>query len=124
MISVTTITNGNNQTIASSNFILLPSNATPKYAIKLTQASTVTWELDSNGNTEQVIDVLGSWGYSATHPNDIRIACLELSSSYYKRRFGENFTAETRITAAGIVVVPQNMTKSSQKIIENYRRMT
>src|SRR3990172_2373908 len=60
LISITTLTNGDATTIASTEYKLLPLNLTPKYAIMLKQSSNVIWEDDSDGNTEGVISVAGS----------------------------------------------------------------
>lgn len=63
LLSVTTLTNGDGDTIPSTEYILQPANYYPKYAVRLKQASTYYYETDDDGNTEQVIDVLGWWGF-------------------------------------------------------------
>lgn len=63
LLSLTTLTNGDASVISSTNYTLLPSNDTPKYSVKLKGDSTVAWEADSDNDTEQVISVLGWWGF-------------------------------------------------------------
>lgn len=63
LLAVITLTNGDATVIASSDYILFPANVSPKYMLALTQMTSTTWELDSSGNSEQVIDVLGWWGF-------------------------------------------------------------
>lgn len=63
LLSLTTLTNGDASVISAANYTLAPANDTPKYAIRLKGDSSVTWEPDSDNDTEQVISVLGWWGY-------------------------------------------------------------
>lgn len=63
LLEVTTLTNGDNNTIASTDYVLKPNNSYPKYMLGLRGVSSVTWEYDSTSSGEQVIDVLGVWGY-------------------------------------------------------------
>lgn len=62
LLAITTLTNGDGTVITSTDYILLPSRAYPKYAIALTESTNTYWETDSSTNSEQVIDVLGYWG--------------------------------------------------------------
>jgi hypothetical protein len=63
LLAITTLTNGDDNTIASTEYNLFPKNDTPYYGIKLIGSSSTIWESDSSSNTEWVIDVLGEWGY-------------------------------------------------------------
>lgn len=63
LLEVITLTNGDDNTIASTEYIFNPKNEYPKYAIILTEATSTLWEEDSSFNTEQVIDLLAYWGY-------------------------------------------------------------
>jgi len=63
LLEVISITNGDDTTIASTEYNLVPRNDTPHYAITIKQSSNETWDLDSSGNSEYVIDVAGFWGY-------------------------------------------------------------
>lgn len=63
LLAAITLTNGDTNTIASSEYKLYPANEFPKYGMKLKQSSSTLWEEDSSGNTEQVISLLGYWGY-------------------------------------------------------------
>lgn len=63
LAAVTTLTNGDDSVIASTDYVLLPSNAYPKYSIKLRDSSDEAWEVDDDASSEQVINVLGIWVY-------------------------------------------------------------
>ncbi len=124
LLTVTTFSNGNGDEITSSNYILLPANVSPKYAIRLTATSTVGWVTDSNNNSEQAIDVAGTWGFSASTPADINIACLEISAAEAGRRLGKAFEMSSTITGAGVVMTPRGVPSSAMKTLMGYRRMS
>ena len=124
LLTITTLTNGDGATIASTEYNFVPKNVTPYYAIKLKQASNYFWTYDSDGNDEDVISVAGTWGYAATRPDDINVACLLIAASYYKRRFGENLSSVTTITGAGVVISPIDVPMDARAIINVYRKRT
>ena len=124
LLSVTTLTNGDDVVIAASDYILLPANESPKYAIKLKQSSTVGWTLDSSGNSEQVIAVAGSWGYIATTPKDINIACMAIAKSQDQKRSGQNVGGTATITAAGVVISPEGFPRYAADVIRKYKRLS
>jgi hypothetical protein len=63
LLEITTLTNGDDSAISSTDYNLLPKNWYPKYGIRLTSPSGIYWEWDDEGNDEYVIDVAGLWGY-------------------------------------------------------------
>ena len=63
LLAVTTLTNGDDAAIASTEYTTRPHNYSPKYAIVIRDSSDTIWEWDSNSSSEAVIDVLGYWGY-------------------------------------------------------------
>lgn len=123
LLSITKFTNGDGNEITSGDYFMKPANSTPKYAVKLKDSSSVTFEFDATGNDEQVLSISGSWGYSTTAPLDIKEACLEIASAWYHRRFGENMSSETVITAAGVVVTPKDIPAAAKSILSKYQRL-
>jgi len=123
LLTITSVTNGDGTAIASTNYITVPKNHAPYYAIKLTEASTVGWSLNSYGNSEAVIAVAGTWGRSSTAPADIKEACAQIAHSALKRRFGENLSSISMVTAAGVVITPQDIPAFAWRVIRRYRRM-
>lgn len=123
LLSITTLTNGDSTVLTTTDYILLPANSYPKYGIKLKDSSDYSWEEDSDGNDEQAITILGSWGYSTTAPADIVEACLEIATAFYHRRFGENMAAESTLTAGGVMITPRDIPASARSIIANYVRL-
>jgi len=123
LLTITTLTNGDSEVLTTSDYILLPNNKDPKYAIKIKDASTKTWEDDSSGNDEQVISIVGTWGFSASAPLDIKEACLQIAANYYHKRFGEGDSSETTITAGGVVITARDIPASARAILDNYARL-
>lgn len=123
LLTITTLTNGDGTTISASDYKLLPLNKSPKYQIYLKPSSNLIWAFDSNSESLGAITVLGTWGYSATAPDDIKQACLIIASAEYKRRFGENTSAAATVTGAGVVITPQGMPKSAVDILQKYRKL-
>ena len=124
LLSIDTLTNGDGNTIASTEYNLVPKNSAPYYAIKLKASSSTYWDFDSDGNSEWVISVNGTWGYSSSTPDDIQEACLLIMNSMYRRRSGENASSVATITAAGVVITPQDVPSQAIDIINVYRRRT
>ena len=122
LLSITTLTNGDGNTIPSTEYVLYPANIGPKYAIRLKISSDVVWEPESDGDEKQVIAVAGNWGYSTGIAPDIKIACLEITNGVYKRSTGENMDSIASVTAAGIVITPQDISKFAASVIKKYRR--
>lgn len=122
LLTITTLTNGDATVLTTTDYILLPNNSSPKWGIKIKGSSTKCWEEDSNGDEEQAITILGTWGWSATAPADIKEACLEIAMAAY-HRFGENATSETTITSGGVVITPRDIPAGARAILDNYARL-
>jgi hypothetical protein len=63
LLAAVTVTNGDTNTIASTEWYYLPRNRQPRFAIVLEANSTYYWETNSAGEDEYVISVAGYWGY-------------------------------------------------------------
>lgn len=63
LLQVDTLTNGDDTTLAATEYILQTPNRTPSWGIKILATSDYDWEEDGDGETEGVIDVDGLWGY-------------------------------------------------------------
>ena len=122
LLTITELLNGDGVEISSDDYNLIPKNDPPYRAIRLTETSTITWDLDDDGNSEYVIDVAGTWGYMATHTDDIREACLMITQGFVKRRFGKNVSGIARVTGAGVVISPQDVPSAAADIINHYKK--
>jgi hypothetical protein len=200
LLEVTTITNGDGTAISSSDYVLENRNATPYFAIKLKDNVDTFWQVDSESGHEQIITVLGTWGYhddysrawvqagtlaaqmaagaasatltaghtvetgeivkidseimqgvisstdtfTPTRRGDngttdalhviasvvytwdvmavIKDACLQIATNYYQRRTGQGQMA-AQVTAAGVVLTPQDIPQGVVQLLKAYQRM-
>jgi len=122
-LSVTTLTNGNTTVITSTYYHLLPLNSSPKYAIRLKDSSTYNWEPTSAGDRIGAITVAGSWGYCSTTPGDIKQACYEMALAAYRRRstIGSGQMGGA-ILPSGVIVQPEDVSKTVMQILRGYVR--
>ena len=122
LLTITALTNGNDAVITSADYNLFPLNKSPKSEIRIKQSSTYYWDSDGDSNTEGVISVAGTWGYSATAPDNIKHACISIVISAYHRRYGEGVEGVATITAAGVVITPRDIPADAWAIIRSYRK--
>lgn len=123
LLTITTLTNGDAATVASTEYYFMPRNVTPKYGMRLKESATTVWAPDSSSNYEYVISILGTWGYSATRPDDVNVACLEIAKAAYGRRTGENMSSTATLTSGGVVITPRDISSFAASIIRRYRKM-
>lgn len=120
LLTITTLSNGDasSTSIAASSYWLLDRNDGPPYhGIQLTHASGVVWEWDTDG----WVTIAGTWGWSATAPNDIRRAMLRMSAYFYRQRDSQVFDV-TAIPEAGVITIPKGFETTMERIIERYKR--
>lgn len=131
LLAITTLTNGDATTITSTYYNLYPYNTLPYYAIRLKESSGLMWASDTNGNREAVITVLGTWGYvdrAGTTARDVRVirtteqVCLALVLNAYKKRSGELNGGVATVTAAGVVITPDDIPAAERKLLMSYVR--
>ena len=70
LLAIITLTNGNGTAIASTEYHFKPFREYPKYALYLTDITDTVWEEDTSNSSQEVIDLVGIWGYRedyATH---------------------------------------------------------
>ncbi len=125
LLSITAggLLNGDGTAVPTTEYKLLPLNGSPKYAIRMNPGSSYFWETDSDGDPVGAVSVTGSWGYSATAPDDIRLACLNISKGVYNRRYGENQSSDSTITAGGVVITPKDVPALAMRTLNSYRRI-
>ena len=116
LLTVTTLTNGDGTVITSSYYTLYPLNAGRYRELKLKPSSGYIWLSDSNGDTDGVISVAGTWGFYATVPDNINGLCKAVARKEYMR-YGPGDSGVATVTAAGVVITE----KSRQMIREGVR---
>lgn len=63
LLEITTLTNGDSNTISSNNTVLKPNNGYPKEIVHLKPSACTGFKAASSGNWQQVISIDGIWGY-------------------------------------------------------------
>lgn len=130
LLAATRINNGNGEVIAASEYLLYPLNGLHKTEIRLKQTSTVYWQSDSNGHTEGVITVTGSWGYvnrNSTDPESARVisnsktAVLALALAVYRKRYGVGTDGAATVTGAGVVITPREKSREYWALVSLYQ---
>lgn len=135
LLAITTLTNGDSTTIASTEYNLQPKNSPPYYAVVLKPGSTTVWQPSTSGGyNEKVISIAGSWGFvdrTAADPVSDRVikatrkACLVIFGNAYGERFGDNTGGQVTVTAAGVVITPYGaIPKAAYQAIAPYVRKT
>lgn len=105
-------------TWASTDYDLMPFNTDDSYHwIETTPDGNHHFPIVKKG-----VEIVGNFGYESV-PSDIRTACLEISKTFYNRRSGQNFTGEAQVTAAGVVITPQDVTPLAGDIIKSHLRI-
>lgn len=122
LISVTTLTNGDATEISSDDYVLVPSNVTPKYGIKLKSDAGISWTY--SGSYDEAISVAGSWGHNATgsHPDDIGQACIRLSAMFYRQKDTTAPIDQVSVSATGVALIPGGMPRDVGVFLKPYRR--
>ncbi len=122
LVSVTTLINGDADTLtAATEYILQPVNTGPPYhEVKLITSGGIMWTFDDD--PEIAISLLGSWGYQATVPVDIKYACQLLSIYYYRSRQATP-DQDRQIMADGIVIAPAQVPSMVNDLIGPYRKL-
>ena len=132
LLSVTTITNGDDTTVESTEYLLYPLNGPNKSEIRIKQSSSTLWQYTSGGDTEGVITVNGQWGYvdrDSTDPESVmpilnsKSAVLALALAIYKRRYGVGAEGLATVTGAGVVITPRDKSPEYWSIVSRYKRL-
>jgi len=70
--------------------------------------------------TQKGVRVTGKWGWLPI-PTDIEEAVMMIAQSTYANRSGQSSSGRVSITAAGIVIRPEDVPAKAQSIITSYR---
>jgi uncharacterized phiE125 gp8 family phage protein len=117
LLTVTTLTNGDGTEIAAANYRLEPRNETPKWAIRLDE--DYTWEFD---DSDDEISIAGTWGYTATPPNDIVHATIRLTAFLYRQKDTSADIDRPFVTGDGVTIMPSQIPNDVKAILDQYKR--
>lgn len=121
LLTLTSITNADGNSIAVDDVILLPTWAERKHTIRLKSTSESSWEYDEDNE----IIITGTWGYSASVPDDVKQICTEWVVHVFNGRgeYGASNNA-TIISPDGVVISPASAPPRVRDFLENskYKR--
>jgi hypothetical protein len=63
LLEVISITNGDDTDVPSTEYTLRPRNQSPYLYVRMIDNSTYYWTVDSAGDTKDVIEITGIWGF-------------------------------------------------------------
>ena len=103
-----------------TDFELLPYNAAlegqPYTQIAIIAAiSSYFWPLTTKG-----VKVVGLFGFPAV-PDDVKEATLAIAQSLNSSRSGQTSAGRVTVTAAGVVIRPEEVPPYAQRVIRHYR---
>lgn len=120
--SITTNADGTADVLSSSDYVTMPRNRIPYFAIKLLLSSDYIWTYTDD--SEAGIEVSGKWAWSTTAPADISQACVRLTAYYYRQKDAQIFEV-TAIPDAGVITAPPGLPADVRNILVEggYRRL-
>lgn len=122
LVSVVTLTNGDGTVISSSDYWLLPMNASitgehtfdgSYWGIRL--KSTTEWQTPTDGR----ISVVGRWGYMQGAPIDVVRCAMRIAYWYWTKR---NQTGATEIAGEQLTQQSDSYPTDVRIILERYKR--
>ncbi|MEY4376140.1 MAG: hypothetical protein RJB26_690 [Pseudomonadota bacterium] len=120
--SITSITNGNGASVAASQYVTEPRNASPATAVTLKLNSTTEWTWSTS--PEDAIAVTGRWAATITPPDDIVRACRRLAAWYYLQRRNPDDLDRPIVTADGMTLTPSRVPSDVAGPLRSRRRIT
>lgn len=117
--SITSVVNGDGETIAAGSYVKEPRNTESCFAITLKGSSGIVWTYTDD--PENAIAVTGKWAYSATAPHDIRHAHLRYSAWLYKQL--DNYNPDTdraAVSPDGVLRLPTSIPRDVLAILTPY----
>ncbi len=126
LVSVTTLSTDDGSrtypnTWATSDFDLWPYNASIENRPYVQIIPALGGSYWFPAGVAKGVKVIGVFGYPSI-PEQIKQACFMISLSAYKRRYGENLSSVSTISAGGVVITPQDVPAGAWAAINQFRR--
>lgn len=101
LLAVTTLTNGDGNTVASNDYVFEPRNAYPRYALTLKTSSGIYWTYDTD--PENAISLAGVWGYHTRYADAWQATGATLAAAISSTS-ATTFTCTTGLIRAGMLL--------------------
>jgi hypothetical protein len=121
LAAITSVTNGDGNTVTSGNYITEPRNVTPYRALVLKGNSTVAWTWTTT--PENSIAIVGKWAYSTSAPADVAQACTRLAAYLYRQKNNSGDLDRAMVIGANAMLLPSELPKDVYTLLRPYRRL-
>ena len=105
--SIDEVTNGDGVEVTSSEYVTVPANKPPYYAIKLLASAGKSWTYVTD--PENAITVSAKWAYTATPEAHIKQACKRLVAWLYRQKDTSGEYDRPLLTGDGNVLMPSSI---------------
>jgi len=122
LCQLTSVKNGNGQTIPNEYLVLLPTNFVPSYAVKIKMNTAYVWTYI--GTPDTAIEVVGRWAYSITCPTPIRAATRRLAGYMYRAKDNTAETDRSIMSVDGVSIAAPAIPTDVTRMLEPYRRQS
>lgn len=121
LCAITSVTNGDGNTVASTQYITEPRNSTPWHKLTLKANSSLAWT--HSDTPENSISIVGKWAYSTTAPADVVQACTRLAAYLYRQKDNQGNDLDRPIAMGdGVLLMPPTLPRDVERILAPYRR--
>lgn len=120
LCAITTLTNGDGNTVDSSKYVKEPRNSTPWYKLTLKSDAGIAWTY--SGAPENAISIAGKWAYSTSAPADIVQACKLLAGYMYRRR-NNALDLDRAVQVGEATILPLSIPRDVLTLLRPYRRL-
>lgn len=122
LAQITSITNGDGQSVPLADIATEPRNQGPYYALTIKRSSSQVWTW--NDTPEDAIRITGRWGYSVVPPADVALALKGIVAYFYRRRGSSGADDKPMIGEGGVIIAAAQVPKEFRAVVEGYRRTT
>lgn len=119
--SITSITNGDGASIASTDYVTLETNDAPFCGVKLLGSKGKTWTYTTD--PENAISVTGKWAYMTTPDDEVKQATRDVAMMLYRRRENAN-DVDRAVIVGNATIAPTQWPPSMLRLISKYRPHT
>ena len=121
LCEIQSVVNRNGVTIPSGEYVTLPYNHTPWFAIQLKRGSSYSWTYTGN-SPEKTIAITGKWCYSLEAPGSVQLAMYKLCSYVYRGR-ADGQSDRDVLSTDGVVIAAARIPTDVQSLLRPYRRL-
>lgn len=109
LLEVFSITNGDGNTIPSTEYKLQPKNQSPYRGIRLNGSSVFYWSVDSSGDGQDVISVSGIWGCHSRYSSRAWLSASTLAEDLDTSETGIDVASGTPFAVGNIARIENEL---------------